>query len=138
MIERILIVALLVIVLPVLYRLWTQRQLRRVSTSRAVDPILQGLQPGRPAIVYFTTPGCVPCKVQQQPTLQRITETLGEAIQIVEIDATLDPDSAARWGVLSAPTTFIVNPEGHPVAVNHGVASEDKLKTQVMLAIQAN
>jgi thioredoxin-like negative regulator of GroEL len=138
MIERILIVVLLAIALPILYRLWVQHQLRRVSSSRAVDPILQGLQPGRPAIVYFTTPGCIPCKVQQQPTLKRITETLGEAIQIVEIDATADPDSAARWGVMSAPTTFVVTPEGRPVAVNHGVASEQKLKTQVMLAIQVN
>ena len=55
---------------------------------------------------------------------------------MIQIDATQDPDTATRWGVMSAPTTFVVNPDGEAIAVNHGVASEQKLKTQVMQAIQ--
>jgi thioredoxin 1 len=136
MTERLILVALLAVALPILYRMWVQRQLQRVSHTRTIDPILQGLQPGVAAIVYFTTPGCIPCKVQQQPVLKRLTETLGEAIQVIQIDATQDPDTATRWGVMSAPTTFVVNPDGQAIAVNHGVASEQKLKTQVMQAIQ--
>ena len=134
MIERLLIVVLLSVVGVVIYRLWTQRQLQQVAAQRHTDPILQSLLPGVPAIIYFTTPMCLPCKTQQQPVLQRLQSEFGEMLQVVQIDATQDPDAADRWGVMSAPTTFVLNPDGYPKAVNHGVADETKLKQQLTAA----
>jgi thioredoxin 1 len=95
------------------------------------DPVLRCLKPNVPAIVYFTTPTCVPCRTQQQPALARLQTELGDHVQIVSIDAAENPDIADRWGVFSAPTTFVLDSQGKPRQVNHGVADADKLRRQI-------
>jgi thioredoxin-like negative regulator of GroEL len=56
---------------------------------------------------------------------------LGEQVEVVEVDAGEQPDLASRWGVLSVPTTFIVDAHGAPRQVNHGAVSAEKLARQV-------
>ena len=89
---------------------------------------------GKPAIVYFTTPDCVPCKTVQRPAIQRLQERLGDQLRVIEVDARQNPQMAREWGVLSVPTTFILDAAGKPVHVNHGVASADKLLAQLNTA----
>jgi thiol-disulfide isomerase/thioredoxin len=86
---------------------------------------------GRSAIVYFTTPTCVPCKTFQRPALDRLKAWLGDSLEILEIDASSRPDLASEWGVLSVPTTFVLDPSGRSRFVNHGVATAEKLLRQV-------
>lgn len=88
-------------------------------------------QIGNPAILYFTTPECVPCKTVQRPALESIREVFGESVQIIIIDASQNPTLADRWGVLSVPTTFIIDRNGRPRGVNHGVARTEKLTRQL-------
>jgi thioredoxin 1 len=135
MIERIVIVAVLAIFIVLVYQIYTRRQLALVAANRSIDPLLKGLNPNVPAIIYFTTPNCIPCKTQQQPALDKLKTDLGENIQIVQVDATEQPEAADRWGVLSAPTTFVLNSHGQRNAVNHGVADVNKLKSQLMKAV---
>jgi hypothetical protein len=52
-------------------------------------------------------------------------------LQVIEIDAVAQPDLADHWGVLSVPTTFIIDGYGQVRRVNHGVASADKLHAQI-------
>ncbi|MBP1701673.1 MAG: hypothetical protein H6Q38_780 [Chloroflexi bacterium] len=92
---------------------------------------LESVQPGRPALLYFTTPTCAPCKIIQRPAIQQLKTQVGEQLQVVEIDASLHPEIASRWGVLSVPTTFILDSQGRPRHVNHGVAPTDKLLKQL-------
>ena len=49
----------------------------------------------------------------------------------LEVDVENQPDLASHWGVLSVPTTFIIDLEGRPRRVNHGVARETKLRQQI-------
>ena len=137
MLTRFLIVALLFIFGYGYYTLLTRRQIKKLAQQdRGSDPILRRLKQGVPAVVYFTTPHCIPCITQQQPTLNRLVETLGDNnIQVLKIDATQDPESADRWGVLSAPTTFVVDAHGRTQAVNHGVANLHKLTHQLSSGI---
>jgi len=86
---------------------------------------------GRSAIVYFTTPTCVPCRTIQRPALDRLKSWLGDSLEILEIDASARPDLATEWGVLSVPTTFVLDPGGQSRFVNHGVATAEKLLRQV-------
>lgn len=88
---------------------------------------------GIPAILYFTTPACVPCKTVQRPALKKLKETLGERIQIIEVDASSQTMLASSWGVLSVPTTFIFDEKGSARYVNHGVALSDQLFQQLEL-----
>jgi len=134
MLERFILVILLSLVGIVVYQLSRRGHLRKVSAGLSNDPILQGLSPELPTIVYFTTANCIPCKTRQQPALKRLGEMM--TVQIVQIDATENPEAAERWGVMTAPTTFILDNQGQAKAVNYGLADEIKLFQQVNAAMQ--
>lgn len=116
-----------------LYVGWRRLQLARL---RAPKLGLETWHAGGPAILYFTTPDCVPCKTQQQPELRKLTEQLEGTLQVIQIDATQHPKVADYWGVLSVPTTFVINSQGQARAMNPGVASAAKLLSQLQQAEQ--
>jgi thiol-disulfide isomerase/thioredoxin len=111
-----------------LYWLVNRVLIRRASSNR-ID--LPSYQPGIPAILYFTTPECAPCKTVQRPAIQWVKERFGDKLSVVEVNAQERPDLASEWGVLSVPTTFILDPEGKTRHINHGVTRADKLMQQV-------
>ena len=110
------------------YRLMNQRLLARAKNN--VFTLFSTL-PNKPVIVYFTTPDCVPCKTVQRPALDQVTNLLGGKLQVVEIDATERPDLAKRWGVMSVPTTFLLDARGEARYVNNGVVRAEKLMEQL-------
>lgn len=112
----------------VIYRLFNTLMLARVNARR---PGLQQARPGVPALLYFTTPTCAPCKTVQRPAIQRVQEKVGDRLQVIEIDASQQTDLAGQWGVLSVPTTFVIDAAGRPRHVNHGVTPPEKLLRQV-------
>lgn len=105
----------------------------RLVLARAAGKFkaLKGLNPGTPAILYFTTPNCAPCKTVQRPAIQKVKQVLGEKVQVIEIDASEQTDLADEWGVLSVPTTFIIDKSGQPRQINHGVTRAEKLLAQL-------
>ncbi len=115
----------------VAFRLWRAAQLRRVADVGPRTPGLDAWTPGRRAILYFTTPDCAPCRTTQRPTLKRLQADLGEAVQVIEIDAAEQRAVADHWGVLSVPTTFVLGDDGRPQHVNIGVTGYDRLKRQL-------
>ena len=115
-----------------LYWLYNRMLVQRARSNYAELPTYR---PGVPAILYFTTPECLPCKTIQRPALKQIAERFGnERLTIIEIDAQEEPDLASRWGVLSVPTTFILDRRGDLKHVNHGVTRAEKLLAQVQEA----
>jgi thiol-disulfide isomerase/thioredoxin len=100
---------------------------RATGQSKRLEEFL----PGIPAILYFTTPTCVPCKTVQRPAIQQVQQSLGERVQIIEVDASKRMDLASEWGVMSVPTTFILDKNGRPRQINHGVARAEKLLAQL-------
>jgi thiol-disulfide isomerase/thioredoxin len=90
-----------------------------------------GYHAGKPTILYFTSPGCVPCITIQRPALARLLAAFGSRLQVLEVDATEHPRLADAWGVLSVPTTFIIDAQGRPRGVNHGATRADKLASQL-------
>jgi thiol-disulfide isomerase/thioredoxin len=111
----------------ILYRMINSTTLTR---ARSRVPGLERMRPGVPLLLYFTTPTCAPCKTLQRPAIQRLQEYIGERLEVIEVDATSQPEIASQWGVLSVPTTFIIDAQGNPRYVNHGVAPLDKLQRQ--------
>lgn len=87
--------------------------------------------PNKPVLVYFTTPDCAPCRTVQRPAIHRVSKLLGEQLEVIEIDATQRPDLAKVWGVLSVPTTFVLDAHGEARYVNNGVARTEKLLEQI-------
>ena len=93
---------------------------------------LAGFQPGRPAVLYFSTSTCLPCQTMQSPALRIVKDRLGEeAWQLIQIDAVEHPEIAQKWGVMSVPTTFILDAEGKPRQINHGIVLADQLIKQI-------
>lgn len=102
-----------------------------LQRSRGLASRLEGFKPGRPGILYFTTPNCTPCKTIQRPALQQVRSLLGEDFQIIEIDAADRPEIANQWHVLSVPTTFVLDSRGQPQHINHGATRAEKLLQQI-------
>ena len=131
-VTRVVIALGLIALGAALYWGWNKLQLRRLSQPRGT--VLAGLantRPGVAAVLYFTTPDCQVCKTAQKPALQRLEKDLHGAVQIVEIDATVDTEVADYWGVLSVPTTFVIDANGQPRSINHGLTSKEKLQRQI-------
>jgi thiol-disulfide isomerase/thioredoxin len=105
---------------------WTL-QFRTRSLFADLDP----KRTGAFTLVYFTTPTCILCKTVQRPAIQKLSQMLGNALQVVEIDAAERPELADRWGVMSVPTTFLFDPSGRLRHVNHGVTRAEKLLIQI-------
>jgi len=99
--------------------------------TTGLSKYLPGWQPGRPVILYFTTPDCAPCRTIQRPALQQVQAEWGDRLQVIEVDATRYADLAKRWGVLSVPTTFLLDTSGKPRFVNHGVTHAEHLMDQL-------
>jgi thiol-disulfide isomerase/thioredoxin len=118
--------------------LWFQYQQKaRIShLNDDGDVILNRLSKGKPAVVYFSTPTCIPCKTQQRPALDRLESQLGDVVQIIEIDATEYPEIAEKWGVFSSPTTIILDRHGKTQHINYGATPADKLVQQIGLSTQ--
>ena len=128
MLERLLLVLAIGIALVMIYHIARRLSLWRKS-RHALE--LDQYHVGKPAILYFTTPGCAPCKTIQRPALEQIADLLGEKVQIIEIDALVETQLADKWGVLSVPTTFIIDHLGRPRGMNHGIAKAEKLIHQL-------
>jgi thiol-disulfide isomerase/thioredoxin len=93
---------------------------------------LNGYRPGQPAILYFTAPGCGPCETIQRPALLELEALSNGRVQVIEVDALEQPGLADAWGVLTVPTTFVIDSHGQPRGVNHGVARAGKLAHQLI------
>lgn len=107
--------------------------LNRFTLQRASSKVSRfaSYQSGLPAIVYFTTPTCAPCKTVQRPAIERMKASYGKWFQVIEVDASRQPEIAQEWGVLTVPTTFVIDANGQPRYVNQGVATAKKLIQQL-------
>jgi thiol-disulfide isomerase/thioredoxin len=109
---------------------WSVNHYLLARARKSIWTLFKSL-PNKPVIVYFTTPDCVPCKTVQRPAIDKVSVMLGENLEVVEIDATKRPDLAKRWGVMSVPTTFLLDGRGEARYVNNGVARVEKLIQQI-------
>jgi thiol-disulfide isomerase/thioredoxin len=131
MVERLLMAGAILALGMSVWIAFNRFSLRRAARIASADPLLADLRTGVPAILYFTTPFCEPCRTLQKPALTQLQAELGPSIQVVQVDASVQPEVADRWGVFSAPTTFVLDRRLVPQQVNRGVASVETLRRQL-------
>ena len=120
------------------YQVITRWQVARVVRRKSGNELLDMLRPGIPAVIYFWSETCAPCKTVQKPALEQLQTDLGPGgVQVIAVNALERPELADSWGVLGLPTTFIVDQGGQPRRVNHGVVRAEHLKRQIALAADA-
>ena len=99
----------------------------RRKAQRVVDSL--NLHPRQPTVLYFWSHDCHQCRTAQAPALDRLAAEGGA--HVVPIDAVAERALADRFGVLTVPTTIVLDPSGEVRAVNHGFAPLPKLRAQV-------
>jgi thiol-disulfide isomerase/thioredoxin len=126
--ERIALTLLIIAVAAGLYWLY-RRHLLSQRSGTALQ--LKGYQPGQPAILYFSSPDCTPCQTIQKPALKRLLDLSLGGLQVIEVNALESPELADEWGVLTLPTTFVIDSHAQPRGVNHGAVRENTLMGQL-------
>ncbi len=111
------------------YSGWLRMRLNRLAENALPEALHALVQPGQPAILYFTSDGCIQCRMQQAPTLERLAAATG--ISVHRVDAVIQTDLASFYGVMTVPTTIVLDPQRRPKAINYGLAPLQKLQEQV-------
>jgi thioredoxin 1 len=132
MFERFLILLAVLALAAAAYLTWRAHQRRRLAAvaEQVAPPAVTQLVDGtRPAVLYFTTADCAQCRLQQTPILSQLAAKVDVAVH--KLDAVEQEALARFYGIMTVPTTVVLDPQRRPVAVNHGVTPLPKLLAQV-------
>ncbi|MET0377295.1 MAG: thioredoxin [Rhizorhabdus sp.] len=80
----------------------------------------------KPVLVDFWAEWCGPCKMIG-PSLEEISEELGEQVTIAKLNIDENPDAPGRYGVRGIPTMILFK-NGQPIATKVGAAPKSQLK----------
>lgn len=127
MYERLLITLVMILFFSAVLLLMKRRQI--TSASRASQ---QSNKTSKPTIVYFGSNGCAACKRTQRPILEKILAEYGnERLVLTAYDVDESPDIAKKWGVMTLPTTFLLDSTGTIRHVNNGLIVLENLRKQL-------
>ena len=111
------------------WRWWQQRRLQRLARTTPAVSLPAGVDGAKPAVLYFTTVDCAQCRLQQTPILAQLQNRVDVVVH--KLDA-IEQEALARfYGIMTVPTTVVLDQRLQPVAVNHGVAPLQKLQEQI-------
>ena len=86
-----------------------------------------------PLVLAFTTPECVPGRTMQRPALEELRRRYPGRFELREVDDTVVPELAERFGLMTVPSTVVIDGRGRVRAINHGLARWPKLAGQLNL-----
>ena len=102
-----------------------------MATKHISDDSFQAdvLDSDKPVLVDFWAEWCGPCKMIG-PSLEEISEELGEQVTIAKLNIDDHPDAPARYGVRGIPTMILFK-GGQVAATKIGALPKSKLKEWV-------
>lgn len=106
------------------------------GSERAALLVAAGASPGAVTVLHFAAPWCRPCVAVRRVVAAVVTDQHTDAAPThdVEVDLDTNPALARAMGVLSLPTTFVLDPDlGERFRVS-GVPSADDLTEAVRSA----
>ena len=78
-----------------------------------------------PVVVDFWAEWCGPCRMIA-PALEEIAEQLGEKVKILKLNVDENPNTAAKYGIMSIPTLMLFK-NGEIASRQVGAAPKQKL-----------
>jgi thiol-disulfide isomerase/thioredoxin len=135
MIERFLfsIILLLSFVAAVkVFTVYQQRQIRRRSQRKRLPSKIRF---DKPTLLYFWTPECSQCRPQEQQ-IERANSTLqqfGKQLNMQKFNAHEEKKLARFLGVMTVPTTVLIDSHGKVSALNPGLTKARKIVDQLIL-----
>lgn len=139
MIERLLLLMLLAALASAgmaVWRWWLGRRTDSLGRGQVPDVLRRLALPSRPAVLYFTTADCAQCRLRQAPLLARAARGWGEAVHVAKLDAVAHETLAQHFGLLTVPSTVVLDCDSRVRAVNHGLADAARLESQVRPLIE--
>jgi thioredoxin 1 len=99
-----------------------------MATKAITDSSFQTdvLDSDKPVLVDFWAEWCGPCKMIG-PSLEEISEELGEEVTIAKLNIDENPDAPGKYGVRGIPTMILFK-NGAPHATKVGAAPKNQLK----------
>ncbi len=95
--------------------------IKQVTDQTFNDDVASGT-----VLVDFWAPWCGPCKMIA-PELEGLDQEIGDKLTIAKLNVDENPESAARFGVMSIPTMIFFK-DGQPVDKVVGLNSKEALK----------
>jgi thioredoxin-like negative regulator of GroEL len=132
--ERLLLVlAIVVVVVAAAFvaRALTHQRLRRIVGTTVPSLLRERLRASSgaaPTVLYFFGPFCPACDDQARVVAELRAEG---AVRVVELDAAREPALADQLGVVTVPTTAIVDSSGTVRHVNPGFYPKHALAAQL-------
>lgn len=91
------------------------------------------LQSSKPVLVDFWAEWCGPCKMIG-PSLEEISDELGEQVEIVKLNIDDHPDTPAKYGVRGIPTMILFK-NGEIADTKVGASPKAQLKSWLEAAL---
>jgi hypothetical protein len=132
--ERILILLIIIalgMVGYMLWRAWQASRLARLGEAEAPDTVRRIVGYKGPAVLYFTSRDCTQCHYQQAPILSHLTHA--HDIEVYRLEATTEDELIRYYGIMTVPSTVILDSALHTAAINHGLVPLDRLCAQLNL-----
>ena len=131
MIERAIILFFVLVAGIGLWQLWRyyqRRQLQQLAQTALPTALVDRL-PAGPTVLYFTGEHCAQCRLQQTPILAQLVATV--KINLHTVDAVAEQNLANFYGVMTLPTTVLLDSAHLPKTINHGLAPLSQLRQQI-------
>ncbi|MZQ82581.1 thioredoxin [Paenibacillus sp. 5J-6] len=100
-----------------------------MSVNQISDSTFQSETSSGTVLVDFWAPWCGPCKMIA-PILDELSAEVGDKAKIVKINVDDNPESAAKYNVMSIPTLLVFK-DGQVVDQLVGVQPKEKLKAVI-------
>ena len=84
------------------------------------------LKANGPVVVDFWAEWCGPCRMIA-PALEEIAGAMGDKVKIVKLNVDENPDTAAKYGIMSIPTLMLFK-NGEVASRQVGAAPKQKLQ----------
>jgi hypothetical protein len=131
MVDRLLLIIAIAVAVALawgclcLWRAWKVRALAHETPFAGIIPA------GKPAVIGFSTPGCVECRTRQAPALAHLAAALEDAVTVRILAAPEYPYLVDRLGILTAPATVVLDATGAVRYVNLGFTDAATLAGQI-------
>ncbi|MCL4505076.1 MAG: thioredoxin family protein [Chloroflexi bacterium] len=131
MIERLLILLSLAFAAAAIWSVVRWWKSRKLNQLRNEAPLSKLAPPGIPAVVAFSAPHCRDCHTLQEPALARLKAKLREQVTVTSVSALDHLELVAHLGILTVPSTVVLDAKGTVQQINLGYASDTKLYEQL-------
>jgi len=128
MYERLLITFLVMSLLGGVFLFMKRRQITLANRASRQS----NKQTSKATIVYFWSEGCPACKRAQRPILEGLlAEYNKEQLSFTAYNIDESPDVAKKWGVMTLPTTLLLDATGTIKHANNGLTASEQLRKQL-------